>query len=89
MVGSALLAGCNKTDSKTEAPANTPAAKVPAGAAAAFTVGQKAHCPVTGEEFVVGASTVQVEHQGKHYAFCCAECKPSFDKDPAKFAKAN
>ena len=36
---------------------------------------------------MVSASTVQVEHQGKHYAFCCAECKPAFDKDPAKYMK--
>ena len=34
-------------------------------------------------------STVQVEHKGKHYAFCCAECKPAFDKDPDKYAKSN
>ena len=59
------------------------------GAPAPIPVGQKAHCPVTGEEFVVAASTVQVEHKGKHYAFCCAECKPAFDKDPDKYAKSN
>jgi YHS domain-containing protein len=54
----------------------------------AYAVGDKARCPVTGEEFVVAASTVQVEHEGKHYAFCCADCQPAFTKNPAKYLAA-
>ena len=44
---------------------------------------------MTGEEFTITASTVQVEHEGKHYAFCCADCQPSFQKDPGKYTKKN
>ena len=69
---------------KAEEPA--PARALVAGALAAYTPGQKAHCPVTGEEFVVAANTVQAEHEGKHFAFCCADCQPTFAKNPAKFA---
>ena len=45
-------------------------------------------CPVTGDKIAstkaaVGHSTVK----GKTYYFCCAGCKPRFDKDPATFIK--
>jgi Cu+-exporting ATPase len=26
------------------------------------------------------------DYKGKRYYFCCAECKPKFDADPAKYA---
>jgi YHS domain-containing protein len=75
---------------KKEAPAEQSATHAPVqGAAKPFAVGDKAHCPVTGEEFTVSASTVQVEHEGKHYAFCCADCAPAFAKNPAKYAAKN
>jgi YHS domain-containing protein len=70
-------------------PPAKPAAATVAGATKPYAVGDKAHCPVTGEEFTVSASTVQVEHEGKHYAFCCADCQPGFMKDPAKYTKKN
>lgn len=46
-------------------------------------------CPITGEKIAsvkdaAGSST----YKGKTYYFCCASCKPAFDKDPAKYAKA-
>jgi YHS domain-containing protein len=50
-------------------------------------VGSQAKCPVTGEEFTVKPSTVQVTYAGKRYAFCCADCRPTFEKNLAKFAK--
>ena len=45
-------------------------------------------CPVTGDKIgsvkdAVGQST----YNGKTYYFCCAGCKPRFDKDPATFIK--
>jgi|SRR5690349_20056628 YHS domain-containing protein len=49
--------------------------------------GTAAKCPVTGEDFTVKDSTVQVTYKGKRYAFCCADCQPTFAKDPAKYAK--
>ncbi len=46
-------------------------------------------CPVTGDKIAsvkdaVGSST----YKGKTYYFCCPSCKPTFDKDPAKYVKA-
>jgi len=65
------------------------AAAAPANGAepAKIAVGTKMKCPVTGEDFTVKESTVQVTYQGKRYAFCCEDCQPRFEKDPAKFAK--
>ena len=45
-------------------------------------------CPVTGTHIAsvsnaVGHSTFK----GKTYYFCCGDCKPRFDKAPAKFVK--
>jgi YHS domain-containing protein len=49
--------------------------------------GTKAKCPVSGETFTVGANTQRSEYQSKHYVFCCPDCKPDFDKDPAKYTQ--
>ena len=49
--------------------------------------GQKAKCPVSGEEFKVGQGTKAVKYKGKTYYFCCGGCLPQFKKHPAKFAK--
>ena len=75
--------------SKPAAPAAAAAKVKVEGSPTPLAVGQKAHCPVTGEEFVVAATTTQLEHEGKHYAFCCADCAPSFQKDPSKYVKKN
>lgn len=68
-----------------------PAAAAPVANAAAdpapIAVGTKVKCPVTGEDFTVKESTKQIVHDGKRYAFCCADCAPDFKKDPAKYAK--
>jgi len=50
-------------------------------------VGTWAKCPVSGEIFRVGKDTQFATHAGRVYAFCCSECKPDFEKDPAKFAE--
>ena len=45
-------------------------------------------CPVTGDK--IASTKAAVGHstfKGKTYYFCCAGCKPRFDKDPAKFVK--
>ena len=80
LAGALALVGCNK-------PAAPAPAALSVGSPTKLAIGQKARCAVTGEEFVVSASTVQVEHAGKHYGFCCEDCKPTFDKNPAKYAK--
>ena len=45
-------------------------------------------CPVTGETGVVTAETDYSDYEGKRYYFCCAGCKPKFEKEPKKFAAA-
>ena len=45
-------------------------------------------CPVTGDKIASVKDAVgQSTYKGKTYYFCCAGCKPWFDKDPAKFVK--
>jgi YHS domain-containing protein len=79
-----LLGACSKK-SDTQAPMPAAAAAKVAGSPTKLAVGQKAQCPVTGEEFVVTATTAQVEQNGKYYAFCCPDCAPTFQKNPAKY----
>lgn len=66
------------------------AKKAPAKPAAKKVAAFPTVCPVTGEKIAsvkdaAGGSSV---YNGKTYYFCCAGCKPAFDKEPAKFAKA-
>lgn len=49
-------------------------------------VGDAATCPVTKHAFKVTAKTTFSQYKGKWYAFCCGDCKPKFDADPAKYA---
>jgi YHS domain-containing protein len=43
-------------------------------------------CPVTGEVIPsIKAAAGHSVYKGKTYYFCCAGCKPMFDKDPAKY----
>ena len=45
-------------------------------------------CPVTGDKIAsVKAAVGHSTFKGKTYYFCCAGCKPRFDKAPAKFVK--
>ena len=50
-------------------------------------IGTKAWCPVGKEEFSVKASTQSSVYRGRTYVFCCPDCKPEFDKNPAKFVQ--
>jgi YHS domain-containing protein len=91
------LAACEKKAQTAQPTASAPNGTAGAtGAASAvgddpalpkIAVGTAAKCPVTGEDFTVKATTTQVTYDGKRYAFCCADCQPSFAKDPAKYAK--
>src|SRR5690348_7471326 len=47
--------------------------------------GTRARCAVTGDEFTVNTRTQTSTYNGRVYAFCCPDCKPDFDKEPAKF----
>jgi YHS domain-containing protein len=85
------FAGCDKKPAA--APSTTATATAAAGAVGddatvpKLAAGTAAKCPVTGEDFTVKESTVQVTYNGKRYAFCCADCQPTFAKSPAKYAK--
>jgi YHS domain-containing protein len=88
-------AGCNKPAATTSAAAPAAAPTTPTTidqtvgddpAVPRLAIGTKAHCAVTNEEFTVADSTVQVTYQGKRYAFCCADCRPTFAKNPGKYA---
>jgi len=82
------LAACDKKASTTPAaPAATASAIGNDTSVPKLAVGTAAKCPVTGEAFTVKDSTVQVTYNGKRYAFCCADCQPTFAKNPAKYAK--
>ena len=48
--------------------------------------GAWAKCAVSGDVFQVSKDTEFSTWAGRTYAFCCAECKPDFDKNPAKHA---
>jgi len=49
--------------------------------------GTWAKCPVSGDVFKVGKETLFATYEGRVYAFCCTDCKPDFDKDPARYAE--
>jgi len=88
-----LLVGCNNSP-KVVPVAAAPIAPKPAAnlnaslvEEPAIAIGTKMKCAVTGEDFTVSAKTIQTVYQGKRYAFCCADCLPEFNKNPAKFAR--
>lgn len=73
------------------APAKPAAAVASPAADASFKpigeakVGDKTHCPVSGEDFTVAADSPKVELDGKTYYFCCPGCAKKFSEDPKKF----
>ncbi|MGC8833368.1 MAG: YHS domain-containing protein [Armatimonadota bacterium] len=44
-------------------------------------------CPVTGRVVKNVKTAPKAVYQGKTYYFCCSECKPKFEKNPAKYIK--
>jgi YHS domain-containing protein len=66
-----------------------PAKKAPAKPAAHKKV-VSATCPVMSTTIpdVSKAAGGKSVYKGKTYYFCCAGCKPMFDKDPEKYIKA-
>lgn len=62
-----------------------PASAGPVKAPGEAQVGDTTKCPVSGEEFVVEASSPKVEHEGKTYYLCCSGCKKRFEANPASF----
>ena len=79
LVGSASWAGGQTATPKPATPAK-PAPKAVAKAAPVV-------CAVTGEAIPDVKTAGKSVYKGKTYYFCCAGCKPMFDKNPAKYAK--
>jgi len=44
-------------------------------------------CPVMGHKIASVKTAAHSTYQGKTYYFCCAGCKPKFDKSPAKYIR--
>jgi YHS domain-containing protein len=81
------LVACEKKQAAASTPTAAATAVADDSSVPKLAVGAAAKCPVTGEDFTVKDSTVQVTYNGKRYAFCCADCQPTFAKNPAKYAK--
>jgi YHS domain-containing protein len=78
------LSACGGAAQSTPASsASTPAAAMKAPGEA--KVGDRTHCPVSGEEFTVTESSPKAEYNGKTYYFCCGGCDTKFKADPQKF----
>lgn len=50
-------------------------------------IGDRTTCPVSGEQFIVSATSPKAEHEGKTYYFCCVDCAKRFEAEPGKFLK--
>jgi len=48
---------------------------------------QELKCPVTGQKVTDLKNAPKSVYKGKTYYFCCAGCKPLFDKNPEKYIK--
>ncbi|MFA5928916.1 MAG: YHS domain-containing protein [Candidatus Margulisiibacteriota bacterium] len=44
-------------------------------------------CPVAGTKITPATAYEKTVFKGKTYYFCCAGCKPMFQKDPGKYLK--
>ena len=88
LLSGALVMSGGAVYSAKNAPAKKPAAKKPAPKKpVAKAKGKEVFvCPVMGGK-VASAKTAagKSTYKGTTYYFCCAGCKPEFDKNPAKF----
>jgi YHS domain-containing protein len=77
LLASAVLYGCKKTEPVT----TEQQAAVTAASDANAAIEQKT-CPVEGGAINKSLFTV---YKGKKVYFCCAGCKPEFEKNPEKY----
>lgn len=74
------------------ASAATAEAKKPAAAAKKPAAPKTVHCAVMPEDKVNVADATKTknfsDYKGNRYFFCCPGCKPAFEKNPEKYAKA-
>ncbi len=93
LTSGALIVGCEAED--TTAPTlpmpptlpdtemSDPAATAPTTQASAAMTASSQYCAVMGENKV--DPTVTVAHAGKTVGFCCEDCIPKFQMEPAKY----
>jgi len=74
---SAMFYGCKKTE-----PVKTEQQAAIAAASDANSVIEQKTCPVEGGAINKNLFTV---YKGKKVYFCCAGCKPEFEKNPEKY----
>ena len=74
----AVLTGCNNGDGGSKGAAATGAA----GAAKPYPL---EICVVSGEKLGSMGEPIVLEYQGQQIKLCCKNCKPDFEKEPAKF----
>ncbi len=70
-----VLVGCN------------PGGKPDKGTAKISGAGEAVICPVMGTKITKDKAYDMMEYKGKPYYFCCAGCKPAFEKNPEKYIK--
>lgn len=78
VLGTVILCGMGATAIAQRQPHHK---KAPANAKKAALM-----CPVTGTKIAsLKAAVGHSAYKGKTYYFCCAGCKPRFDKNPGKY----
>lgn len=90
---SAFAADTTKPSAKDHAKvshAKVSHAKVAAKAAPKKVKVADVRCPVTGDKIAAASlsKSLKSTYKGKTYYFCCPSCKPTFDKNPAKYSKS-
>ncbi len=96
LTGGAMIVGCEAADDTTlpTVPTNQstdeatpdmsdPAATAPTTQASAALTVSNQYCAVMGEH--KADPKVTVAHAGKTIGFCCEDCIPTFQKEPAKY----
>jgi Cu+-exporting ATPase len=85
LIGSLLVACGGAKAGPGPVTPTTPSASSDFKAPGDAKIGDRTHCPVSGEEFVVSGDSPHAEYQGKTYYFCCAHCVQKFEADPSKY----
>jgi len=79
------VAACGGASQSTP-PAGAPSAAAAMKAPGEATIGDHTRCPISGDDFVVTASSPKADYNGKTYYFCCPGCDKKFLANPQKYA---
>jgi len=70
----ALIAGCNGDGAAKTTTSTGPAKAYPLDV-----------CVVSGEKLGSMGKPIEFDYEGQHIKLCCKNCKPDFEKEPAKY----